>query len=73
MFGGRATSIEGLSVYLINEASVLALKGKTPSDATVIIRADQFAPTGMVQELIKVCQENRFDRFALRAKEDVGN
>ena len=38
-----------------------------------IIRADGRTATGKVQELIKICQENRFDRFALRAKEDVGN
>ena len=25
------------------------------------------------RHLLKICQENRFDRFALRAKEDVGN
>ena len=42
-------------------------------DATVIIRADRNAQTGRVQELIQVCQENDFEKFALRAKEDVGN
>ena len=73
VIGGQEVSVEGLSPFLLKEAAVLSLKNKTPSDATVIIRADGNAPTGKVQELIKVCQENRFDRFALRAKEDVGN
>ena len=43
------------------------------SDATVIIRAHKEAQTGKVQDLIKICQENGFEKFALRAKEDVGN
>jgi len=35
----------------------------------VVIRADSDAKTGRVQELIKVCQERGFERFALRAKQ----
>ena len=73
VIGGAVVPVEGVAPYLQREADVLMLKQKTPSDATVIIRADGKTPTGMVQELIKVCQENKFDRFALRAKEDVGN
>ena len=71
--GGQQVPLDGVTPHLLKEAAVLALKNKTPSDATVIIRADGNAPTGKVQELIKICQENRFDRFALRAKEGVGN
>ncbi|MCA9173563.1 MAG: biopolymer transporter ExbD [Planctomycetales bacterium] len=73
IIGGQEVAINNIAPLLMKEASVLALKNKTPSDATVIIRADGRTATGKVQELIKICQENRFDRFALRAKEDVGN
>ena len=73
IIGGEEVAIAGLGPYLSREARVLEYENKTPSDATVIIRAHKDAQTGRVQELIKVCQENRFDQFALRAKEDVGN
>lgn len=71
--GGQEVSIGGLGPYLIRERNVLEIQGKTPNDATVVIRAHKVAATGRVQELIKVCQENQFEKFALRAKEDVGN
>ena len=71
--GDQEVPIDGLRPFLIREANAIQSQGKQPSDATVIIRADQTAPTGKVQELIQVCQENSFEKFALRAKEDVGN
>ncbi len=73
IIGGNEVPINGLRPHLISEANLLKTQGKKPGDATVIIRAHKDAKTGAVQELIKVCQDNRFDRFALRAKEDVGN
>lgn len=71
--GGNQVPVDGITPYLLKEKDVLRFKGKTPQDATVIIRADGKTATGMVQELIKKCQESQFERFALRAKEDVGN
>ncbi|MAV34184.1 MAG: biopolymer transporter ExbD [Planctomycetaceae bacterium] len=71
--GTEVLSIQGLRPYLLNEASVLQQKDQQLSAATVIIRAHKDAQTGKVQDLIKICQENGFERFALRAKEDVGN
>ncbi|MEE3369944.1 MAG: biopolymer transporter ExbD [Planctomycetota bacterium] len=71
--GNEVASIQGLRPYLLNEATVLQQRQKQISDATVIIRAHKGAQTGKVQDLIKVCQENGFEKFALRAKEDVGN
>ncbi len=72
ILGGDEISIEGLSVYLSREANVLEIQGKPLSDATLIIRGHREAQTGRVQELIRKCQENRFEKFALRAKENVG-
>ena len=36
-------------------------------DVTVLIRADSEVPTGLVQELIKLCQQAGFSKFSLRA------
>jgi biopolymer transport protein ExbD len=38
-------------------------------DVTVVIRADEDAQTGLVQEIIQLCQELQFERFALRGKQ----
>ncbi|MDP6468562.1 MAG: biopolymer transporter ExbD [Pirellulaceae bacterium] len=71
--GGQEVSIGALSPFLIRERNVLEIQGKTTNDATIVVRAHKFSATGRVQELIKKCQENNFEKFALRAKEDVGN
>jgi biopolymer transport protein ExbD len=38
-------------------------------DVTIVIRADEDAQTGLVQEIIQLCQELQFERFALRGKQ----
>ena len=73
IIGDAEVAAAALGPFLIREANALKVQGKSVADATVIIRADRHAPTGTVQELIKICQENEFEKFALRAKEDVGN
>ncbi|MCO6453900.1 MAG: biopolymer transporter ExbD [Pirellulaceae bacterium] len=73
IIGGQEVFMEGLKPYLQKEAYVLESQNRPLTEATIIIRAHRDAQTGKVQELIKVCQENRFETFALRAKEDVGN
>ena len=45
-------------------------EGLEPSAATVIVRADGRAQTGEVQDIIRICQEKGFERFALRAQYD---
>jgi biopolymer transport protein ExbD len=70
IFGGDVMPIEGLSQPLSNEARYLKLNGQTPADATIIIRADADAKGGVVQEVMQKCQENGFDNFALRAKQE---
>ena len=56
---------------MIREGEFFELIEKSPSDATVIIRADANAAMGKVQEVIQICQETKFEIFALRAEEDV--
>ena len=73
IIGGQEITIEGLAPYLSAEADVLRIRGKPLSDATIIIRGHREAQTGKVQDLIRVCQETNFEKFALRAKENVGD
>jgi biopolymer transport protein ExbD len=73
IIGGEEIPITGLQPYLAREANVLRIRGKPLSDATIIIRGHKDARTGKVQELIRECQSSHFEKFALRAQEDVGN
>jgi len=61
-----------LRPYLKNEKDVMELKKQSPKDANIIIRAHKDAKTGLVQQIIKVCQEIGFEKFTLRAKSEVG-
>ena len=69
--GGEPVPIAGVRPFLVSEAESLEFADKDRSSATVIIRSDADTPTGKVQELIQACQQVRFEKFALRAKEDV--
>ncbi len=66
MYGGEELTISALRPWLLRERQVLERRGAKVADATVIIRADGSAKTGAVQELIKECQAERFEKFALR-------
>lgn len=71
VYGGQElANMNRLRPYLINERSVLEGRDML-SEATIIIRADRQAQAGVVQKLIQVCQEEQFEKFTLRAKEDV--
>lgn len=69
ILGGAETEMDGARANLIVEANILKRKESSPSDATVIIRADRNVAAGEVQRLIKICQEAEFENFALRAEE----
>lgn len=61
-----------LKPKLENEKYVISSQGKSLGNATIIIRAHKECKTGDVQDLIRVCQEVQFERFTLRASEEVG-
>jgi biopolymer transport protein ExbD len=69
LFVGEEVPLPRMKALLRQEKSVLTAKGGDASKATVIIRADAGAETGVVQELIKICQDTGFEKFALRAKQ----
>jgi biopolymer transport protein ExbD len=70
IFGGELLTIAELSRPLRAERRFLELNGLKPEDANVILRADADAKTGVVQEVMQQCQENGFENFALRAKQE---
>lgn len=71
--GGQEVPIEAIHPFLVKEKQALESEGRPQDDATIIIRADRDTETGKVQYLIQRCQDDGFERFALRAREDVNN
>lgn len=71
LFAGEAVKIDGMRPYLLRERDLLQNQGKSPADATVIIRADKDSTGGDVQRLISECQSLNFEHFALRVKEEL--
>ncbi len=67
--GPDETTLEGLQRLLLVEWNVIKAGGKDPAEATIIIRADRAAQTGKAQQIIQICQETGFEKFALRAKQ----
>jgi biopolymer transport protein ExbD len=72
MSGQSYPDVNAIKPILNNEKYILETRGRSPGDATIIIRAHKDAKTGLVQEVIKVCQELQFEKFTLRAKSDTG-
>jgi biopolymer transport protein ExbD len=72
VYSGELFDVESLGTVLEREKTVIIDNGKEPAAATIIVRADGRSPTGDVQEIIRICQEKGFEKFALRAKYDDG-
>lgn len=70
IYAGEPVAMSDIGGYLENEKRVLISAGKEPSEATVIVRGHQDAQTGMIQDLVKACQEKGFEKFTLRAEYD---
>ncbi len=70
LFAGEEMNLDQLYVGLRREVQLLkAYDDDRLSKATVVIRADLEARTGMVQEIIKACQDVGLDTFALRGRQ----
>jgi len=68
--GRELTQLAQLRSELLRETQIiLRHTSKKLSDVTVIIRADESAKTGIVQEVIQTCQQLEFERFALRGQQ----
>ncbi len=70
IYAGEVMPLANLTRVLNREREFLKRTQRTPSDATIIIRADGRAKTGVVQQIIEKCQDAGFDQFALRAQQE---
>jgi biopolymer transport protein ExbD len=71
--GDEKIRISDMAAKLKLEAEFFQRKNQIADGSiktTVIIRADAEVPTGMVQELIKLCRESKFEKFHLKAKSE---
>ena len=75
VYAGREhLQLDDLRSALLRETQIIVRHtSKTIADVTVIIRADENARTGLVQEIIQTCQELEFEKFALRGKQSTDN
>lgn len=71
IIGGQEIPAAALRPYLIKEKQVLRAENRPLTEATVIVRAHRKTPAGVVQDLIQRCQRDGFEKFALRAKEEL--
>ncbi len=68
--GQELTELARLKSELLKETQILLRHtSKKLDEVTVIIRADQDAKVGLVQEIMQACQELKFEKFALRGKQ----
>jgi biopolymer transport protein ExbD len=69
LFGGDQMAPAALKGPLKREREVIrTVLHRDVKNATIVIRADRDARTGVVQEVIQACQQAEFEKFALRAK-----
>lgn len=53
------------------EARIYKQKNQDPKEVPVILRTDALVKTGLVQDLIKIAQENGFTKFAFKATQKI--
>jgi biopolymer transport protein ExbD len=68
--GANVATVESIAPLLKTEIQLLTSRNQSAKDANVIIRGHRNAPGGMVQDLIKKCQELGFEKFVLRVREE---
>jgi biopolymer transport protein ExbD len=69
LFAGDEMTPEALRTPLRREREVIrTLLKRDLKNATILIRADGNVPGGVAQDVIRVCQQADFEKFALRAK-----
>ena len=65
-------NLTDLPPYLKREINqVQRTKNKGPGAMTVIIRGHQRVKTGFILQVIRTCQEQKLERFALRVEQDM--
>ena len=70
ILGGETIEREKLERKLRQEISAIRDEKRDPEETIVIIRAHRSAKSGKLQDLIEICQQVRFQHFALRASKE---
>lgn len=68
---GEELRVSAYRQRLMQEARIYEAKEVKLADVTVVVRADADVPTGQVQEFIKMSQDAKFEKFALRAQQPI--
>ncbi|MBN1395273.1 MAG: biopolymer transporter ExbD [Pirellulales bacterium] len=69
LFAGDQMTPDALQGALRRERDAIRnVLGRNIKNATIVIRADRDVATGVVQKIIRMCQDTDFERFVLRAK-----
>ncbi len=69
--GQSIEQIQFMTPIFRQEIDAAKREGVNADEISVIIRAHEDTPTGLVQELISVCQESELESFSLRVKEEI--
>jgi biopolymer transport protein ExbD len=69
--GASIATVDSIAPLLKTEIQLLVSRNQTAKDANIVIRGHRNAPGGMVQDLIKKCQELGFEKFVLRVREEA--
>jgi biopolymer transport protein ExbD len=74
LYNGQEIPLERFGPYLQNEKQLAEYRrqaaGADKLRTTVIIRAGRDIPFGRVQQLIEMCQDQGFETYSLRAKQE---
>lgn len=68
--GANVSTVDAIAPLLKTEIQLLISKKLTAKDANIVIRGHRNVPGGLVQELIKRCQDLGFEKFVLRVQEE---
>lgn len=69
--GQTIEKIDFMTPIFNQEISAAKRESVAVGDISVIIRAHEDTPTGLVQELISKCQDSELQSFSLRVKEEI--
>ncbi len=70
-YAGQDIPVLNMGEWLDKEARIYKQGGTDPKDVTIVFRADKETPTGLVQELMSMCQKSGFVKFAWSALQTV--
>ncbi|MEQ1825246.1 MAG: biopolymer transporter ExbD [Pirellula sp.] len=68
--GANIATVNSIAPLLNTEIQLLTSRNQTAKDANIVIRGHRNVPGGLVQDVIKKCQELGFEKFVLRVREE---